>query len=604
MFDVFISGAGPVGLYLSYSLSQAGHSVFICDKKSGPAVGQSRAMAITARTLETFENRGIAPAFMERAGLIVRGVNIYSDGVKVGTVDLNQADTPYPHITSIGQDQTELFLVEKLHTETETRVHWNTACLGYSQSDDGVEVRIQNEDQTEEIIRAKYIVGADGTHSVVRHGTDGWTFDGRSVETKFALADVVLEGKDMDDTLTNGENRTYMFYSGAQLLGCIPFARQKDGSKRYRLFANLGSFKVDESKQRRVNHGFDAQEKLTLEEMNRILDKLTGNLEIKAVDPTWLNIFHINERKANGYRRNRAFVAGDAAHCHSPLGGQGLNTGVQDADNLAWKLSLVLKGKASDPEKLLDSYSLEREPIAAEVLQATGKITEMMMSDNIVSNTVRTVALRATVYFDFMKANLFEAMLQTALQIDPESPIVFPRPKNARALPDPGMMLKETSALTRRAIIDKHTMDRRSIRQVLHPFTRQNKHVALLVTTRLGSQRASPWPQPFFQARLPEACGRVIIEPSFAATSYTVPEYAEGTEGAEDVFWIENHGRLSNDAYTLSKRIGLTDCLTAEEEPPAALLLVRPDLYIAHSCFIRTQDDLDKAIGLLYTYLK
>jgi hypothetical protein len=277
-----------------------------------------------------------------------------------------------------------------------------------------------------------------------------------------------------------------------------------------------------------------------------------------------------------------------------------MNLGLQDADNLAWKLSLVLKGKVSDPEKLLDSYNSEREPVVEATMKATGSATAAGITDSWFYSLVRIAAIRAALWFDSFRSKVIEGILQNQVTIS--SSLIFPRPGDAAKLVEPGTMVKDSNPLVRRCVEDD-AVERLTLRQILFNYTTHNKHVAMLVTSRYASQPLFPWTEYFYKAPLPkETWGRVIIEPSCGVNSYRLPFYVkEDKEDARNVFWIEDHVRLVEDQFTVSKRVGLTEYLN-EANPPAVLVVIRPDLYIAHSCLVRSQSDIDKVFDLLGTY--
>lgn len=262
---------------------------------------------MTARTIEVLENRGIASHFLKEAN-VIRGVDIFIHGSKAGTVAISTLDNPYPHLTGLSQDRTESILGDLL-LSLGTPIHWETSCLGYSQSGDSVEVRVQKQEgeNDQEVIHAKYIVGADGTHSKVRRVTDGWTFEGYAVATRFALADVVLTGEDATKYLSDSLYGKF-FYQEKGVFGVFPLKCYEDGSLRVRIFGNLGSYELDKAERHSPTHGVESE--LSLEDLQKILDERLAPLKVTATNPTWISNFRINERKANGFRRGHAFVIG------------------------------------------------------------------------------------------------------------------------------------------------------------------------------------------------------------------------------------------------------------------------------------------------------
>ncbi|KAI9314422.1 hypothetical protein BX666DRAFT_451923 [Dichotomocladium elegans] len=189
-FDVFIAGAGPVGLYFAYQMIQFGHSVYICDKGKGPTT-QSRAILMTSRTIETLANRGIAHHFLSKS-IMTPGVQVFSAGRKVGTINA-VGDTPFPHWTCLPQNRTEEIFESILPKGI---IHRETQVIEYKQHADHVCVAVRHRNGETTTVCARYLIAADGAHSTIRKSTPGWTFDGYSVATRFAMADAVLDGKD------------------------------------------------------------------------------------------------------------------------------------------------------------------------------------------------------------------------------------------------------------------------------------------------------------------------------------------------------------------------------------------------------------------------
>jgi 2-polyprenyl-6-methoxyphenol hydroxylase-like FAD-dependent oxidoreductase len=339
--DVLVVGAGPTGLTLACELKRHGVRCRVIDRLAEPVVF-SKAAVVHARTMEVFDAMGCAEAML-RQSKALHGVRVYCEGKRVAQISFDELDSPYPHVFGASQHDTEAVLAEHLGETIERGVELES----FVQEDDGVRARMRSAGGTSEI-HARYLVGADGSHSRVREIL-GIPFEGSSYEERIIQADVrVTWPIAMDDD----EMIAFLHPDGP--LGCFPLF--KDG--RYRLIALLPP---------------NVEREATLETFQQIAEEraMPG---VKISDPAWMVPFRIHCRMVPRYRDRRAFLAGDAAHIHSPAGGQGMNTGIQDAFNLAWKLALVIRA-AARPE-LLDSYDAERRPIARATLDATDQATK------------------------------------------------------------------------------------------------------------------------------------------------------------------------------------------------------------------------------------
>ncbi|KAI9269086.1 FAD binding domain-containing protein [Phascolomyces articulosus] len=603
MYDVIISGAGPVGLFFAYQMTSLGHSVLLLDKSSGPT-GQSRAILMTSRTLETLDNRSIAHHFLKEA-VITHGSQAFSQGHLVGYLDAVNENTMYPHMSCLPQNKTEVAFAEILRQKSLT-IHRETALESYTQTEDHVEAIIKKPDGSTEIVQAKYIIGADGSHSVVRKCTEGWTYEGYAVSTRFAMADVILEGKDADK-FKNGRVSAFSHPKGSAAI--IPLGPNVDkGPFYHRVLCNLEPYKLADQ-DAHVTHGLVQDRTVPLSEVEAAVAERIAPLKIIPTHPVWVSLFRVNERKANGYRRHRAFLVGDAAHCHSPVGGQGMNLGLQDADNLAWKLSLVLKGLSSDPEKLLDSYSSEREPIAEQVLKSTGNMTSVGFRESYVVSTILYYVMSAIMSVERIRTFIVSQMMQLRVQIPKESPLLFFNTKNRRqkntGLIEPGEYLYETGLLRKRILTNSPRLERKTLRDILQGC--RDQHAILFVGSRPSRRTYCPWTKDFWnkvnKTYSTKVVTSIVVESTWHARDSRIPDYVqEGQqEGVEDAFWLEDRW---DTADSVSKRVGLTAHMWDKPETPAAIVIVRPDLYIAHSSLIRSTEDIDIALEVLGSYLQ
>ena len=346
--DVLIVGAGPTGLTAANVLSQSGVDFRIIDKTDGPTE-ESRALVVHAKILELLDKLGLADRAVED-GQRMGAAELLREGKSVGELSFfedgqgQEQRTPYPMALIYEQHMTERLLIQGLE-EDGGRVEWNTELLDLSQTSDGVRVTVRRPDGDEEVIEAEWVVGADGASSPVRHSLR-LDFEGDTYEQTLFLADM-----DMDGEL--GDHRVYIDFTPASFYGLFPMP----GDRRFRLIGN-------------VTEELKGKEEITAEDVQRTLDTHSGlRTEITALH--WSSIYRTHRRMTERFRVGRVFLAGDAAHIHSPAGGQGMNTGIGDAYNLGWKLASVAKGAAQ--ESLLDSYEAERMPFARAILSGSDR---------------------------------------------------------------------------------------------------------------------------------------------------------------------------------------------------------------------------------------
>jgi 2-polyprenyl-6-methoxyphenol hydroxylase-like FAD-dependent oxidoreductase len=362
--DALIIGAGPVGLTMAAELKRYGLSIRIVDKDFG-RTDKSKAVAVWARTLELLDRMGagVSQRFID-AGLKAECTNIFAGGEQIAHVDLSTVDTPYKFLLLIQQSETERLLEEHLAAlgaKVERQVELKT----FEQSSDVVTCTLAHADGIEEKVEALWLIGCDGAHSTVRHQL-GMSFEGSTMLNDFIVADLHLDGM-------QGPPEGNIYWHAQGILALFPL-----GGTRYRVIADVGES---------VSNAMGEHRAPTLEEIQQILDT-RGPKGLVAKDPVWLSLFAINERKVADYRAQRVFLAGDAAHVHSPAGGQGMNTGMHDAFNLAWKLSLASRGLCA-AEPLLASYSSERSAVAKQVLEQTGRTTAIALMRGEAKQTIR-----------------------------------------------------------------------------------------------------------------------------------------------------------------------------------------------------------------------
>jgi 2-polyprenyl-6-methoxyphenol hydroxylase-like FAD-dependent oxidoreductase len=366
---VLIAGAGPVGLTMANELTRYGIAVRIVDKNT-ERTDKSKALVLWSRTLELFDHGGYVEPFLA-AGLKAHGAQMSNGRDIIARISLDDIESPFPYALMIPQSDTERILEERLEKQG-VKVERTVALESFKELDNGVEAVLRKANGESETLRADWLIGCDGAHSVVRHGL-GFTFDGTTQPSDWYLADGHISGLDPQD-------RLHIFWHKDGILAFFPITEG-----RWRVIADLGPAQGDA-------HCPDP----TLQDVQALIT-LRGTDGIVIKDAYWLAAFRINERKVSQYGRGRAFLAGDAAHIHSPAGGQGMNTGMQDAFNLAWKLSLVIGGVCKPA--LLDSYSVERSAVGDMVLKNASRVTDAAIIRNPIVQHLRNTVVKFALGF-------------------------------------------------------------------------------------------------------------------------------------------------------------------------------------------------------------
>jgi len=367
--DVLIAGAGPVGLTMANELVRYGIAVRIVDK-SAERTDKSKALVLWSRTLELFDHGGYVEPFLA-AGMQAHGAQMSNGKDVIANVSLDDIESVYPYALMIPQSDTERVLEERLAKQG-VKVERTVALEGFKEQGSGVEAELRKANGESETLTADWLIGCDGAHSTVRHGL-GLAFDGTTQPSDWYLADGHITGLAPQD-------RLHIFWHKDGILAFFPITEG-----RWRVIADLGPARGDA-------HCPDP----TLQEVQALIT-LRGTDGIVIKDAYWLAAFRINERKVSQYGRGRAFLAGDAAHIHSPAGGQGMNTGMQDAFNLAWKLSLVIGGVCRPT--LLDSYSVERSAVGDMVLRNASRLTDAAIIRNPIVQDLRNTVVKFALAF-------------------------------------------------------------------------------------------------------------------------------------------------------------------------------------------------------------
>ncbi len=359
--SVLVVGAGPTGLVLATELARHGVRVRVIDKNV-EASKLSRAIVVHARSLEILDDLGISKELV-RSGIQLTVARLYSGDKQVVSASFEELDTRFPFALSIAQHDTERHLEWALQ-ERGVKVERGVELIDFSTRDDHVHATLRTASGAAESIDASFVVGCDGAHSTVRKKL-GLEFSGEQLDEGFFLADVRLRTRGGGAGGPVPRDAITSYFADDGLLACFPMP-----DDRFRLIATTSS----------------ADSELTLEDIQTCLDHRAPGVAI-AYDAAWMSRFRVNTRQVAQYRHGRIFLAGDAAHIHSPAGGQGMNTGMQDANNLAWKLALVIQGHAHDT--LLDSYNAERHRVGAALLRSTELATRVGTFKSPVARLVR-----------------------------------------------------------------------------------------------------------------------------------------------------------------------------------------------------------------------
>lgn len=425
--DVLVVGAGPTGLTLAAALHRAGASVRIVDQNLD-RVHESRALAVQPRTLEVLRGLGLAGELVRRGSATVR-LHIHAGArtVPVELFDIGLDDTAFASLLFVSQAETEAVLGDHL-ARVGVTVERGVRFEAFEDAVDGVAVEMSAADGAHSRVRAGYLVGCDGGRSSVRRAA-GIPFRGAAYPQTFLLADLEVDG------LAAGAVHAFLTDTGPVLF--FPLGKPAP----WRLVA-LAATPDDATAT--VGAGPAASDhSVSLATLQSVADRAApGNLQLH--EPVWASAFRLHHRQAASYRAGRVFLAGDAAHVHSPAGAQGMNTGIQDAHNLGWKLAFACRG--TSPEELLDSYDAERRPVGAFVLRFTDRAFTVVTSSNRALRTVRTRVVPRLIPLALRlprgRARAFRTVSELSISY-PDSPAVAGRRRVSRRRPRPGDRLPD-----------------------------------------------------------------------------------------------------------------------------------------------------------------
>jgi 2-polyprenyl-6-methoxyphenol hydroxylase-like FAD-dependent oxidoreductase len=356
---VLIVGAGPTGLTAALELSRLGVGVRIIDRAPERSL-TSRALGIQPRTVELLRVRGVGDEML-RLGNPARATALYSEGVMLAAIELHRMPSEFNYVLLLAQSETERLLTEALNRQG-VKIERGVGLIGLTQQRDGVSAVLRSGDGAQEVVDATYLIAADGSHSAIRKAL-GLPFTGRSLTHNYVLGDLHIAGDVPEDQLS-------IFLARNGFLAVFPM-----GDGRFRFMATDPDGITGDTGDP------------TLDDIQRLYDR-AAHLPAQLYNLNWSSRFRINSRHMTTLRDDRVFFGGDAAHVHSPAGGQGMNAGIQDMINLSWKLAMVLDGRAR-PE-LLDTYQSDRLPVIRQLVRMTERATRAFNSTNPVVHAALT----------------------------------------------------------------------------------------------------------------------------------------------------------------------------------------------------------------------
>jgi 2-polyprenyl-6-methoxyphenol hydroxylase-like FAD-dependent oxidoreductase len=383
--DVLIVGAGPTGLAFACQLIRYGVDFVIIDKKE-TTTPHSKAIGVQARTLEIYEQFGLAEKLIADGAVVGRTRLLVGGEVRGGAelAEFGKGMSPYPFLLIVEQGIHERHLHD-IFRSNNMDVHWQTELQSFEQNDAGVSCSVRSDSGETKTIDSKFVVACDGASSSIRQDL-GLTFRGGTLERLFYVADVRIDWGFSHEAL-------HVCLSQNTITAFFPMP----GEQRWRI---VGTFPEGHEKD---------ESEILYEEIERQIIKDT-ELELDITDVNWFSVYKVHSRAVNKFSKGRIFLAGDSAHIHSPAGAQGMNTGIQDGYNLAWKLAMVLKRGAST--EILNTYNEERLPNARRLLRTTDRFFQFGSSP--------------TWYISFLRTKIFPRVAKFALNLRPIQRFIFP----------------------------------------------------------------------------------------------------------------------------------------------------------------------------------
>jgi 2-polyprenyl-6-methoxyphenol hydroxylase-like FAD-dependent oxidoreductase len=537
--DVLVIGAGPTGLALAVQLQAFGARFRIIDRLHD-RTRESRALGVQARTLELLQMFGLGEMLVARGNPNTR-LKLYLEGrpVAVATLgDIGAVDTRFPFILFVSQAETEGVLTDHL-VASGCAIERGIELVAFEVLNDGLECLLRRDDGRQERVHTRFLVGCDGAHSAVRKGS-GISFEGGSYPQDFALGDVEADGP-LEPNAVNA------FAGGGGVAMFFPLGRPTT----WRVIAMAAERQTEPQGSSSMPSIGD----LSISELQALVDPPTGRA-VRLRDPAWLTRFHLHHRQTASYRKGNVFLAGDAAHIHSPVGAQGMNTGIQDAWNLGWKLGLVTRGLADD--RLLDSYEAERWPVGQFLLRYTDRLfstfTRAMSGRPLATWARRVVAPHVVPHLfgsDWVRRTAFAFVSELGIRYRKSPAVVEGEPRQRKG-PRAGDRLPDAEVLV-------------NGRSMYLQQTLAGPHLALLLC---GD------PRQWDQSELDRVRARY---------RHVMSTYGLGPAGSD--------GPLVDEQGQALARLGVRD---------AVQYLVRPDGYIAFRAGGRTFEQLNHYLASWY----